>query len=169
MAADDDPNAPSGSGELIDRAFSGSFTHVLDSKGRVSIPASFRQALLERGEESVVLTNFICDGARCLEGYAFSTWRRFEERLARRSKFDPQLRKLENFYLARAAVCPIDASGRINIPAHLRAYAGLSKELVFTSTLTGFRIWEQRVWELIFREAEQALLENPALFRDVDL
>ena len=155
--------------DLPRSAFRGVFQHALDEKGRVSFPAEFRQVLVGLSEDSVVITNFISDGARCLEGYSLTAWRRFESKLATRSRFDPQVRKLENYYLSRAAVCPLDTSGRVNLPPHLRTYAGLEREVVFTSSSHGFRIWDRRVWELVFQEAEAALLENPALFLDVDL
>lgn len=148
--------------------FRGSFQHALDDKGRVSIPAPFRKAITSEPQE-VVLTNFITDGARCLDGFSLGAWQVFEEKLRTRSRFDPQVRKLENFYLARAAVCSLDGSGRINIPQHLRSYAGLEKDVVYTASLHGFRIWDKRVYELVFQEAEVALLENPGLFTDVDI
>lgn len=164
--------------------FRGVFYHALDEKGRVSFPAAFRDVLQSNSgsgsdgsagqstgrieQSSVVLTNFITDGARCLEGYTLSEWRKFEQKLASRGRFDPQVRKLENFYIARAAICALDANGRVNIPQHLRTYAGLEKEVAFTSSIHGFRIWDRRVWELVFQEAETALLEDPALFADVD-
>ena len=148
--------------------FLGCYEHALDEKGRVSVPASFRQSLQDFGVDTLVLTNFVSDGARCLEGFSSVDWERFEAKLAERSRFDPKLRKLENFYLARAQRCPIDSSGRVNIPQHLRDYAGLEKEVVFTASIHGFRIWDKRVWELIFQEAEAALLSDPALFADVD-
>jgi MraZ protein len=146
----------------------GCFVHSLDDKGRVSVPAGFRQALSGGGITNVVVTNFVCDGARCIEGYAEPEWNAFEKRLRAKSRFDPQLRKLENYYLARAALCPIDSAGRINIPSHLRAYAGIERDLVFTSALHGFRIWDTRVWDLIFKDAESSLLADPSLFMDVD-
>lgn len=149
--------------------FRGSYFHQLDSKGRVSVPSTFRQLLAASGEETMVITNFICDGARCLEGYTCSAWKDFESKLRARSRFDPQVRKLENYYLARAVECQIDSSGRINIPQHLREYAGLARDVVFAGSLHGFRLWDKRVWEMIFSEAETALLENPSLFTDVDL
>ncbi len=55
------------------------------------------------------------------------------------------------------------------LPPYLREYAGFEKEVVFTPSLHGFRLWDKRVWELVFREAEALLLEDPALFADVDL
>lgn len=156
------------SNETFRVSFRGSYFHQLDQKGRISIPSSFRQSL-EQDHQMVILTNFICDGARCLEGFSLDAWSTFENKLAVRSRFDPQVKKLENYYLARAVECLLDSSGRIIVPQHLREYAGLEKEVVFASSLHGFRIWDRRVWEIIFREAEAALLENPGLFMDVDV
>lgn len=146
--------------------FYGTFQHALDDKGRVSVPVEYRGSITGG---SVVVTNFICDGARCLEGFTLAQWSDFEKKLRAKSRFDPQLKKLENFYLSRAARCPIDGSGRVTIPHYLRSYASLEKDVVFTGSIHGFRIWEKRVWDLVFSEAEAALLENPSLFKDVDL
>ena len=87
------------------------------------MPSAFRNVLASQGEDTLVLTNFISGGARCVEGYSLLSWQAFEEKLASRSRFDPKVRKLETYYLSRAAFCPLDASGRINIPLHLRTYA----------------------------------------------
>jgi MraZ protein len=146
--------------------FLGVFVHTIDEKGRVSCPAEFRQLV---GGEHVVLTNFVSDGARCLEGFTVTGWNKFADQLRKKSRFDSRLRQLENFYLSRAHQCAIDTSGRINIPTHLRSYAALEKEVVFSSSLHGFRLWDKRIWELVFQEAESALLENPSLFEGLDL
>ena len=149
--------------------FYGSFQHVLDGKGRVSLPASFRAALSGEEVPSLVLTNFICDGARCLEGFSKRSWEEFEEKLASRGRFDPQVKKLENYYFARASECVVDKSGRIVIPSHLLQYASLEKEIVFTASLNGFRIWDNKVWNLIFNSVDSALLDDPGLFKEVDI
>lgn len=156
-------------GEPGERVFRGVFSHAIDDKGRVSLPAEFRKVLDGGGGNTVVLTNFISDGTRCLDGFTLLAWRKFERKLAERSRFNPQVRKLENFYVTRASLCEVDGSGRILIPAYLRSYAGLEKDVAFTSSAHGFRVWDRRVWELVFQEAEAALLEDPSLFADVDL
>ena len=150
-------------------AFRGNFSHALDDKGRVSLPDEFRKVLAEAEEKAVVLTNYISDGARCLEGFGLSAWTEFEVKLREKSRFNPKLHKLENFYLSRAAECPIDSAGRILIPQHLRQYAGLERDLTFTSSIHGFRVWDARVWTMIFEQAETALMENPEVFSDIDL
>lgn len=149
-------------------SFQGNFTHSIDDKGRINLPSEFRRVLQEHKEESIVLTNYISDGSRCLEGFGLTAWKEFERKLRAKSRFSAKLQKLENYYLSRAAQCPIDGSGRILIPAHLRSYAGLEKEVTFTSSIHGFRLWDKRVWETIFSAAEQALLENPDVFSEVE-
>lgn len=149
--------------------FRGNFTHALDDKGRVSLPSEFRYILNERGDESVVITNYISEGARCLEGFGLSAWEDFEKKLRAKSRFSAKLQKLENFYLSRAAECALDGSGRILIPQHLKLYAGIEREVTFTSSIHGFRVWDNRVWNSIFEEAEKALMEDPEIFADVDI
>jgi MraZ protein len=149
--------------------FRGNCTHAVDDKGRVSLPSEFRRVLSERGQSSVVVTNYISEGNRCLEGFALDAWGQFEEKLREKSRFSAKLQRLENFYLSRASECPIDGSGRILLPAYLRTYSGIERDATFTSSIHGFRIWDKRVWDLIFSASEQALLENPDLFADVDL
>jgi MraZ protein len=150
-------------------AFRGNFDHTVDAKGRVSLPSEFRQILESQKERSIVLTNYISDGSRCLEGFSLSAWTDFEGKLRSKSRFSAKLQKLENFYLSRAAECAVDGAGRILIPNHLRIYAGLEKDITFTSSIHGFRIWDSRVWEHIFNTAEEALMSNPDIFSDVDL
>jgi MraZ protein len=149
-------------------SFHGNFTHAIDDKGRISLPVEFRRVLQEQKGTSVVLTNYISDGSRCLEGFGPQAWAEFERKLRAKSRFSSKLQSLENYYLSRAALCPIDGSGRILIPGYLRGYANLEREVTFTSSIYGFRLWDKRVWENIFAAAEQALLSNPDIFSDVE-
>lgn len=149
-------------------AFRGNFTHSLDAKGRISLPVEFRRTLEDAGESKIVITNYISDGARCLEGFALKSWMLFERKLRKKSRFNAKLQKLEHFYLSRAAEVQIDSSGRILIPSYLRTYAGVEKEATFTASTHGFRLWDKRVWDHIFAAAEQALLEDPEIFAEVD-
>ncbi len=149
--------------------FRGCHEHSIDSKGRVSIPSSFRSVLQSSGVLELVVTNYICDGARCLEAYPLPVWESLELKISKLSSFDPRLKSLENYYFSRAASCPVDKAGRILIPANLRNYSGLQSQISFTAGISGFRIWDTRVWEHVFREAETRLLENPDLFSGLDL
>lgn len=159
----------SGSQKGATLSFRGHFAHSIDDKGRVSLPADFRKILTAEGSGSVVITNYVSEGARCLEGFSISAWEAFEKKLRSKSRFGGKLQRLENFYLSRSSECQVDSIGRILIPSHLRQYAGLSGEVTFTSSIHGFRIWDTRVWNHIFSEAEKALLDNPDLFAELDI
>jgi MraZ protein len=150
-------------------SFRGNCVHSLDDKGRISLPSEFRRVLGEQERRGVVLTNYISEGSRCIEGFSLAVWEDFEARLREKSRFSSKLQRLENFYLSRATECAIDGNGRILVPTYLRGYAGLDREVVFTASIHGFRMWDKRVWDAIFAASEQALLENPDLFADVDL
>ena len=150
-------------------SFRGNCVHAVDDKGRVSLPSEFRRVLGERDQRGVVLTNYISEGSRCVEGFGLDAWEDFENRLREKSRFSSKLQRLENFYLSRATEVPIDSNGRILVPTYLRTYAGLEKEVVFTASIHGFRIWDKRVWDAIFQASEAALLDNPDLFADVDV
>lgn len=150
-------------------SFRGNFTHTIDEKNRVSLPSEFRKVLSDIDDQSVVLTNYISEGSRCLEGFGASAWIRFEQKIREKSRFSSKLQRLENFYLSRASECPLDSNGRILIPQYLRSYAGLEKEVTFTSSIYGFRVWDKRVWDVIFASAEQSLIENPDLFAELDI
>ena len=147
--------------------FRGTYVNTIDSKGRVNIPSTYRQVLNQ--QNSIVVTNYVTEGARCLEAYTLSEWEVFENRLRSKSRFDPKIRALEHYYFSRASVCNLDSSGRINIPQNLRAYASLEKEILFCASFNGFRIWDKRIADLVFENAEAQLLENPELFRNVDV
>src|SRR4051794_35492874 len=86
-------------------SFHGNFNHSIDEKGRVNLPSEFRRVLQENNESSVVLTNYISDGSRCLEGFGLRAWQDFEKKLRQKSRFSAKLQKLENYYLSRAAHC----------------------------------------------------------------
>ena len=138
-------------------SFHGNFNHTVDDKGRVNLPSEFRRILQEHNESSIVLTNYVSDGARCLEGFGLHAWKEFERKLREKSRFSAKLQKLENYYLSRAAHCSIDGNGRVLIPSHLRQYAALDRDVTFTSSIHGFRLWDRRVWETIFSAGDQAL------------
>jgi MraZ protein len=149
--------------------FRGSFEHTIDEKGRVNIPAKFREFLLSKQEDRLVVTKFILNACRCLDAYPQSEWDRFEEELAAKPRFDEDFLKLEHFYLSSAEDCPIDKQGRILLPPLLREYAGLTKDVMFTGARRKFRIWDKEVWKKLNIESERDLSQNPRLFSSLNI
>ncbi len=131
--------------------FRGRSRHTLDSKGRLSIPARFREILDQRDEDCLVVTNH----DTCLWAFARSDWRIIEEKAAGLPQFDKAVTTYLRYFISGAVECPIK-QGRITIPLDLREIAGLDKEVVLVGELKRFEIWEKSRWEEEFRRAREA-------------
>ena len=149
--------------------FRGHFEHLVDDKGRVAIPARFREALSGLQEERLVVTKYAIRGVRCLDVYPLAAWRQLEVRLQSQKRFDPRLVSFRNYYVSGAHEYQLDGQGRILIPQHLREYAGLKRDVVFTGDIEKFRIWEKDAWQQVFATDERAFLEYPERWGDLDL
>lgn len=149
--------------------FRGSYQHTVDSKGRLSIPAKFREVLLGKGDDRIVITNFVVDGARCLDVYPLDEWMRFEEQIQSKPKFERRMVLFQNYYLGGACECLVDKQGRILIPPLMRRYANLKRDVVLVSALEKFRVWDQEAWKKMFAEAEEKLMQDPDFLNDLNL
>ena len=83
--------------------FHGSYEHTIDPKGRISIPSKFRDVLVGKGDDRIMVTNFIVDGMRCLDVYPMDEWIKFEEEVRKRPKFDSRMVLFQNYYLGAPA------------------------------------------------------------------
>ena len=141
--------------------FRGSFEHTIDSKGRLSVPFRFRDVLLSKGDDRIIITNFVIDGARCLDVYPIDEWLRFEEEVRKKPRFEPHMLQFQNYYLGGASECIVDRQGRILIPPLLRKYADLKRDVILVSALDKFRVWDKEAWKKVFMEAEEKLMQDP--------
>ena len=120
--------------------FMGEYNHTIDPKGRLIIPAKFREAL---GDELVVTKGL--DG--CLFVYANTEWNNFEEKLRTLPLTNKNAGQFTRFFLAGAAACEVDKQGRILIPQVLREFAKLEKDVVLVGVASRIEIWSKEVWE----------------------
>ena len=111
--------------------FMGEYSHSIDAKGRLIIPSRFRDEL----GDDFVLTKGL-DG--CLSIYPQNEWEAFEQKL--------RALPFTRFFVASAAPCELDKQGRILVPATLREYAGLEKDVVLTGNINRIEIWSKRKW-----------------------
>ena len=133
--------------------FRGRFEHTIDSKGRVSIPAKFRELLTEKYDERLIVTNF----DRCLLAFPFEEWTVFEkERASQLSMVKNEAKAFLRFFISGATECPIDKLGRILIPPTLRDYAHLGKDVVFVGLLNRFEIWSRESWIEEFQRSKES-------------
>ena len=120
--------------------FMGEYNHTIDAKGRLIVPAKFREAL---GDEFVV-TRGLDD---CLFVFPNEGWKVFEEKLSTLPVANKNARRFARFFLSGAATGELDKQGRILIPTTLREYGALEKEVVFIGVANRVEIWSKERWE----------------------
>ncbi|MCM1282567.1 MAG: division/cell wall cluster transcriptional repressor MraZ [Muribaculaceae bacterium] len=120
--------------------FMGEYSHTVDAKGRMIVPSRFREKL---GNEFVVTKGL--DG--CLFVYSHEEWARIEENLREKPLTSKDARKFLRFFFAGAASCEVDKQGRILLPANLREYAGIDKEVVSLGVYSRVEIWSKERYE----------------------
>jgi MraZ protein len=136
--------------------FRGRYPHTIDPKGRLSIPARFREELAGRGTETLVLT----EGDHCIVAYPMDEWERFEEKLRQQPQLAPEMRNFLRIAVASAKDCPVDRAGRTLVPPEHREFAGLSKDVMIVGALNKFEIWNRERWNDHYQRARVAFDEN---------
>lgn len=134
--------------------FRGRSRHTLDDKGRLAIPARFREVVDQRDEDCLVVTNH----DTCLWAFVREDWRVIEEKAANLPQLDHNVTAYIRYFISGAVECPIK-QGRITIPPDLRETAGLGKEVVLVGGLKRFEIWEKDRWEEEFQRAKESFSE----------
>ena len=119
--------------------FIGEYEHSVDVKGRVIMPAKLREDI---GEKFIITKGL--DG--CLFAYSQEEWNNFEEKLKTLPLTNKNARDFVRFFLSGAMECEIDKQGRFLIPANLRTYASLIKEIVIIGVGTRIEIWNKDSW-----------------------
>lgn len=149
--------------------FRGNYPHSVDDKGRVAIPARFREVLSGLQDERLIVTKFKRRGQRCLDVYPLKTWLGLEQRIAEKKRFNRRMAAFEGYYVSAAQDVQIDGQGRLLIPPLLREYADLGRDVVFTGHIDRFRIWNKDVWHQVASEDEQEVFDDPELLNELDL
>jgi len=130
----------------------GTHTPKLDDKGRVILPAKFREELaggvvITRGQE------------RCLYVFSTAEFEQVHEKIRQAPLSNKQARDFMRLFLSGASAEAPDGQNRITIPAHLRQYAGLGKELVVTGVGAHAEIWSAEAWDAYLAGNEDAFAE----------
>lgn len=137
----------------------GEYSHSLDSKGRLIMPAKLRE---DMGEKFIITTGL--DG--CLFGFSMSEWQKFEDKLKTLPITNKNARNFVRFFLSGATECELDKQGRFLIAGKLREVASLDKDVTIIGTGTRIEIWNKEKWEehiseenLSIEEIEQNMQE----------
>ncbi len=122
------------------KMFIGEYTHSVDVKGRVSIPAKFREEL----GESFILTKGLDN---CLFIYSMDEWSILENKLKQLPLTNRDARAFVRFFFSGATECELDSQGRIRIKNNLREHANLQKDAVIIGVGTRVEIWSNAEWQ----------------------
>jgi MraZ protein len=136
--------------------FLGEYQHSLDSKGRIIIPSKFREEL----GGSFIATKGLDN---CLFLYPMDEWKAIEERLRTLPFTRADVRSFARFFFSGASELELDKQGRVLLPANLRDYAMIEKELVVIGVGSRVEIWANEKWEQYNQAAElsyEVIAEN---------
>ena len=118
----------------------GEYEHSLDAKGRIIMPAKFRDDI---GDKFIVTKGL--DG--CLFAFSKEEWTKFEEKLSTLPISNKDARTFTRFFFAGAIDCELDKQGRFLISAALREFAGFNKDIVIVGMNSRIEIWSKEKWE----------------------
>jgi MraZ protein len=133
----------------VRRVFLGTHTPRLDEKGRLILPAKYREEL----SEGLVLTK---GQERCLYVFPATEFGRITEALRTAPVTAKAVRDYSRVFFASASDEELDRQGRITIPASLRDYAGLQRECVVIGANTRLEIWDAAAWDSYLEQQEDA-------------
>ena len=128
--------------------FLGTHTPKLDEKGRLILPAKFRDELAD----GLVITRF---QERCLAIWPIATFVEVAQSV-RGTSSSQQVRDYQRMLASGASDETPDKQGRITIPPHLRAYAGLEKDCVVVGAINRVEVWDAAAWEVYSQAKESA-------------
>ncbi len=120
--------------------FIGEYQHTLDVKGRMFVPSRFRDDLGDTFIVTLGLDN-------CLFVFPQEEFDRLKAKLDAVSITNKDARRFARFFFARASECEMDKQGRIMIPAILREYAGLTKDVTVVGVSNRVELWNSEAWE----------------------
>lgn len=125
--------------------FRGQFQHSIDAKGRIALPARFRESITASGDSRCVLTAALFDP--CLHLYPMKAWEEVEEKIAALPSMDPNVVRFRRLYVSAACECEADKNGRLLIPAQLREKTHLKKDALWAGMGRHLELWATTEWE----------------------
>ncbi|MEB2313286.1 MAG: division/cell wall cluster transcriptional repressor MraZ [Sorangiineae bacterium] len=125
--------------------FRGQFTHAIDAKGRVSLPARFREAVAPAGDARLIVTPAPFDP--CLHVYPMRAWEDFEVKISELPRLDPNIVRFRRLYVSAAVECEIDRAGRVLVPPQLRERAGLTRDVLWAGMGGNIELWAKEQWD----------------------
>jgi MraZ protein len=125
--------------------FSGKYYYTVDPKGRVMIPAPFREIIAANYSPTIMVTISPVD--RCLQAYPLEEWNVLQEKVRSLPKSNKAVKLFMRNVIGSAVETSLDKPGRILIPASLRQDLGINGDVVIVGQLEKIEIWDRALWE----------------------
>ena len=138
----------------------GEYNHTIDSKGRVIVPAKFREQIGEK----FILAMWL---DKCLMMVAPEEWEELCENMTKLSTAKRESRAFTRMLFSSATECDSDKQGRILIPAKLREYANLQKGVSFIGVSRRIEIWATETWDQYSNQAEEDFVDSAEKLGDI--
>lgn len=131
----------------------------MDSKGRVMMPANFREQLARSCDSKIVITINIHEP--CLVIYPYHRWTEIEEQFSDRPGAGALVNQVKRLLFGNAKSCELDSAGRFLIPQYLRKYAELDSNVSVIGMTNQMEVWNDIKWEdNLFKNSREALKDN---------
>ena len=129
-------------------AFSGKYYNSVDLKGRIIVPAPFREIISSNYSSKLFVTNAPFD--RCLYIYPLEEWNRLHEQVRTKPRSDEAIRFFLRRVIASAVEVGLDKQGRILIPVALREDANINTNVVLAGQIERIELWDRNEWDILF-------------------
>lgn len=128
-------------------AFSGKYYYTLDPKGRLIIPAPFREIISSNYNPKLYMVNAAFDN--CLHIYPQEEWQKLEDKVRLLPSMDDAVKYFKRKVIASAQEVELDKQGRVLVPASLREDAGLHSDIAIVGQIDRIDLWDRKEWDLV--------------------
>jgi MraZ protein len=126
-------------------AFSGKYYYTVDPKGRVMVPAPFREIVSANYSSKLYVTNAAFE--KCLHLFPLEEWNNMQDKVRSLPRMDDSVNFFMKRVIASALEVEMDRQGRVLIPSTLREDSGISGEAVLVGQIDRIAIWERALWD----------------------
>jgi MraZ protein len=133
-------------------AFSGKYYYTVDPKGRIIIPAPFREIIASNYSSKLYITNAPFD--KCLYIYPMEEWNKLQDQVRTKPRSDEAIRFFLRRVIASAVEVEMDKQGRVLVPVALREDASINGNVVMAGQIDRIELWDRNEWDVLFDPAQ---------------
>jgi MraZ protein len=141
--------------------FLGEHHRTIDSKGRIFIPAKFREEIIK----GVIITKGFDE--KCLFMFSKEGWKRIQDKIIENPMAKRNIQRFSRWFFSSATMESIDQQGRTRIPQNLVDHAGLKKEIVLVGVSDRAEIWSKENWDNYYNNADSQFSEDQDAFEEL--